>query len=439
MATVKLQRRRGPADLPESQARPVGESRPAVERPLPDRSEMPREPREEEVRAEKPQPAMEPGQFAQAPASPAVDAPKRAGGRKRLITTVAGIAALIAAAWYGYDYLAVGRYIVSTDDAYVGAYMSLVSPKIAANVVEVRIVDNQPVKAGDVLIRLDDGDFRLTVEQAAARTATQHATVETFDAQIRSAQASAAQARAQLAAAEATLARSEADFSRSSALAQRSVTSQAALDAARATRDSAKAQVAAQQAAIQTADANIAVLQAQKIQSERALKELEVAQAKAERDLSFTLIRAPFDGVVGNKSVQVGDYVTPGKRMAAVVPLDQVFVDANLKETQLARVAPGQKVRVRVDALGGRAIEGTVQSLAPASGSQFSLLPPENATGNFTKIVQRVPVRVAVTAKDALGKLRPGLSVVVDIDTRTPAQSPEPRTASSADEPRPSK
>ena len=135
--------------------------------------------------------------------------------------------------------------------------------------------------------------------------------------------------------------------------------------------------------------------------------------------MSFTVIRAPFSGVIGNKAVQVGDYVVPGKRLAAVVPLDKVYVDANLKETQLARLVVGQKATVRVDAWGGQELEGTVESVAPASGAQFSLLPPENATGNFTKIVQRVPVRIAVPADKADGKLRPGLSVVVDIDTRT--------------------
>ena len=141
--------------------------------------------------------------------------------------------------------------------------------------------------------------------------------------------------------------------------------------------------------------------------------------AKAERDLSFTVIRAPFNGVVGNKSVQVGDYVTPGKRLAAVVPLDKVYVDANLKETQLGPVTVGETANVRVDALDGAVLKGTVESVAPASGSQFSLLPPENATGNFTKIVQRVPVRIAIPAAEANGKLRLGLSVVVGIDTRT--------------------
>ena len=356
----------------------------------------------------------------------AVSAPK---GKRKAIFSLVGAAALVAAGWYGYHYMTVGRFIVSTDDAYVGAYMSMVSPKVSANVVAVPIVDNQAIKAGDVLIQLDQGDYKLAVDQAAAKVATQHSMIETFDAQIKSAEAAARAGASSTDSVKATLERAEADFKRTDTLAQRDYSPRSTLDAARAARDTAKAQVAAQNAAIQSADANITVLRAQKVQAERSLKELEVAQAKAERDLSFTTIRAPFDGVVGNRSVQVGDYVTPGKRLAAVVPLDKVFVDANLKETQFARVQPGEKVKVRVDALDGAEIEGTVQSIAPASGSQFSLLPPENATGNFTKIVQRVPVRVEIAAKDANGRLRPGLSVVVDIDTRT---APAPQAQQTA-------
>lgn len=337
--------------------------------------------------------------------------------RKLAISGAAGVALLLAA-WFGYGYWTVGRFIVSTDDAYVGADMSIIAPKIAAHVTSVPIVENQHVKAGDTLVQLDDGDFTLAVDEAAAKLATQESALKTFDAQILAADASTLQAHAQLDSYKATLVKTEADFTRTDALAQNNYSSKAALDAARAARDSAKAQVAAQMAAITSVEANVGVLKAQRIQSERVAKELDVALAKAKRDLSFTIIKAPFDGVIGNKSVQVGDYVTAGKRLAAVVPLDKVYVDANLKETQLARVAAGEKVKLLVDALGSEPIEGTVESIAPASGSQFSLLPPENATGNFTKIVQRVPVRIAIDAADANGKLRPGLSVSVEIDTR---------------------
>jgi membrane fusion protein (multidrug efflux system) len=348
--------------------------------------------------------------------------------RKKALLGSAAAIALVAATWFGYDYITVGRFIVSTDDAYVGADMSIIAPNLSAHVTEVLADANQSVKKGDVLVRLDDGDFRLAVDKAQTKLATQKATITTFAARIAAAEATSAQMRAQLESARATLQRTEADFVRTNTLAQKDYTSRASLDAARAANESAKAQVMASEAAIKTADANVDVLRAQRVEAEHTAKELEVAAAQAERDLSFTEIRAPFDGVVGNKSVQVGDYVTPGKRIAAIVPLDRIYIDANLKETQLARVVSGEPVKVRIDALDGASIAGTVESIAPASGSRFSLLPPENATGNFTKIVQRVPVRIAVRASDAQGKLRPGLSVIVDIDTKNHVKTAVPTT-----------
>ncbi len=354
-------------------------------------------------------------------AAPAPDAITAAPvrSRKKFLIGAAGAAVLAVAIWFAYDYVTVGRFIVSTDDAYVGADMAIIAPKISANVAEVPIVENQAVKQGDVLVRLDDGDFQLAVSQADAKLATQRAAIATFDAQIRAAEATEDQMRAQRDAAKATVAKTQADYERTKPLADRDFTSKATLDAAIAARDTAVAQAKAGDAAIQTAQANIALLKAQRAQAEHVARELDVALAQAKRNLSFTVIRAPFDGVVGNRSVQVGDYVTAGKRLAAIVPLDKVFVDANVKETQLAGIKAGDVAEISVDALGGETLKGVVDSIAPASGSQFSLLPPENATGNFTKIVQRVPVRVAVPASEAQGRLRPGLSVVVDIDTRT--------------------
>jgi membrane fusion protein (multidrug efflux system) len=355
-----------------------------------------------------------------APKSPAAEITNsKSRSRTKLILSSFGALAFLAALWFAYDYITVGRFIVSTDDAYVGADMAIIAPKVPANVAEVPIVNNEAVKKGDVLVRLDDGDYRLAVDQAKAKLATQTAAIATFEAQINAAQAADAQAKAQLESAKATVLKTEADYTRTSALAARDYSTKAALDAATAARDSARAQVKADAAAIESADANISLLEAQRSEAQRVAKELQVAVEKAERDLSFTVIRAPFDGVVGNKSVQVGDYVTPGKRLAAVVPLDKVYVDANLKETQLGPIVVGETANVRVDALDGALLKGTVESVAPASGSQFSLLPPENATGNFTKIVQRVPVRISIPAAEAKGRLRPGLSVVVGIDTRT--------------------
>ncbi|XOC84999.1 HlyD family secretion protein [Hyphomicrobium sp. DY-1] len=352
--------------------------------------------------------------------APAKGAAPTKSSRRKPIFIGLGAVALLAAAYFAYQYITVGRFMISTDDAYVGAYMSIISPKVSAIVTEVPVVDNEAVKEGQVLVHLDEGDYQLALDQAQSKLATQMAVIKTFDAQIKAAEANAAQERAQLDAAKANVIKTKADYERTQALTAKDYATQAALDAAIASRDSAIAQVKANEAAIQSADANVALLHAQRIQAEKTAKELQVAVDQAKRDLSFTTIRAPFDGVIGNRGgVQVGDYVTPGKRLMAVVPLDKVFVDANYKETQLPPIAAGQTATISVDALDGEDLKGTVQSVSPASGSQFSLLPPENATGNFTKIVQRVPVRIAIPASEARGRLRPGLSVVVSIDART--------------------
>jgi membrane fusion protein (multidrug efflux system) len=233
-----------------------------------------------------------------------------------------------------------------------------------------------------------------------------------------------AQAQAQIAAAEAEAERAESDYARQQQLARSDFTSRAALENAKAARDRANANVKSAQAALAAAQANVEVLVAQRNEGERVAAELQTSVEKAERDLTFTEIRAPVDGVIGNKAMEVGTYVQPGARLAALVPMTSVHVDANFKETQLASLKVGQKVHIEVDAFPDADIVGTVESVSPASGAVFSLLPPENATGNFTKIVQRVPVRVAVSPEVARqGLLRPGLSVVVDVDTRTSAET----------------
>ncbi|MEZ5855994.1 MAG: HlyD family secretion protein [Hyphomicrobiaceae bacterium] len=347
--------------------------------------------------------------------------------RRRIILGLIGALALVAAVGFGVRWWTVGRFLVSTDDAYIGADISLLSARVAARVVSVTADANQHVKTGDELIRLDDADFKLGVDQANARLATQQAGVARMTQQILAGEAAVAQARAQVVAAEAETARAEADFVRVQSLAANQYSSRAAFDQARAARDKARAAEDAARAALKASLANVAVLEAQKTEAQRMADELAVAVAKAKRDLEATSIRAPIDGVVGNKSVQVGDYVTPGKRLAAIVPLDHVYIDAKFQETQLAGIHQNAKATISVDAADAKTIEGKVISIAPATGSQFSLLPPENATGNFTKIVQRVPVRIAVPRQAVeSGALRPGLSVVVTIDTRTGERPPLP-------------
>jgi membrane fusion protein (multidrug efflux system) len=346
--------------------------------------------------------------------------PAKAGKTRRNLL-IAGVAviAIAAAGWFSFHYATVGRFMISTDDAYVKANNTTLGAKVSGYVADLLVDDNTRVHAGEVIARIDDGDYRLAVDSAREKVNTQAATVERFDRQIVAQQAAVEQTKAQLASAKAEQARTQSDFERQQALAGKEFASKQTLEKALAARDQAVAAVNSAQASIDGAQANVGVLQAQKQEAAGALAELKTAQAKAERDLSFTEIKAPVDGVVGNRAVQVGDFVQTGQRVAALVPLADVFIDANFKETQLSRLQPGQPVNIKVDALPGQKISGVVQSVAPASGSVFSLLPPDNATGNFTKIVQRLAVRVRVPAAVAeRGALRPGMSVIVNVNTK---------------------
>jgi len=335
-----------------------------------------------------------------------------------LIGLVAALA-VAAGGWFGYRYWTVGRFMISTDDAYVHSDATTLASKVSGYVSAVSIADNTYVHAGDVIARIDDGDYRLAVDSARGKVATQQATVGRIGQQIVAQQALVVDANAKLAAAQAVQTRAEFELKRQQELATKQFASRQTLEQAQSTRDQAVASVSSARAAIASAIANVGVLEAQQQEAERQLKELETAQAKAERDLSFTVVHAPVDGVIGNRAMQVGDYVQPGQRLASLVPLTGVYVDANFKETQLSRLRPGQPVKVSVDALPEHDITGVVTSLSPASGSMFSLLPPDNATGNFTKIVQRLAVRIELPAAVQDKRLlRPGMSVVVSVNTK---------------------
>src|SRR6266436_3041683 len=331
-----------------------------------------------------------------APQVPAASALKV--NRTRVFMGVGAAALLAAAGWLGYNYLTAGRFMVTTDDA------------------------NVKVRAGDVIARIDDGDYRLAANAAHDKIATQEATVERFDRQIDAQRANVEQTRAQLVSAQAAQKRMQSEFERQQALAGKEFATRQTLEQSIANRDQANASVQSAEAALDSAIASVDVMQAQRKEAVRTLEELKTALAKAERDLSFTEIRAPVDGVIGNRAAQVGDFVQTGQRIAALVPLSDVFIDANFKETQLARLQPGQPVSIKIDALPGEKVDGVVASVSPASGSVFSLLPPDNATGNFTKIVQRLSVRIRVPADIAeRGALRPGMSVVVAVNTKAGA------------------
>ncbi|GLR51482.1 HlyD family secretion protein [Shinella yambaruensis] len=354
-----------------------------------------------------------------APAATVAQPETRKGGR-RLALPILAVALIAAAGWYGHEWWTNGRFMISTDDAYVEGDIASISPKVSGYVAVVNAVANQTVKAGDPLVTLDDGDYRLAREQAEAQIATQKLSLGRIDAQIEGARASLAQADAQKTAYQAALSGAQVAEKRAKELNAKAVGTTASLDSATVALDQAKANLVGADANIVAAKAAITVLEAQRAEAESQIRTLELARDKAERDLGFTVLKAPYDGVVGNISVQVGDLVSAGQRLAALVPVKDLYVEANFKETQIARLVPGSKVHLHVDAFEEDDIVGTVDSIAPASGSVFSLLPAENATGNFTKVTQRVPVRIAIP-REALdtGKLRAGLSVVVDVDSRT--------------------
>ncbi|MEX6506992.1 HlyD family secretion protein [Jiella sp. M17.18] len=402
--------RQGAVTKPATEAGPRADAAPASERPA--------------------TPAAVPAAPA-GPAAPAAAAPApRRRGRKRILLPILALAVLGAGGWYGHYYWTEGRFLESTDDAYVGADMSVIAPKISGYVESVPVEDNQRVKAGEPLVTIDSGDYELALRAAEAKIATQQATVASFDAQRKASEASVGEAQANLEAARTALAQAEIDLSRAKDLAKRGAGARATQDAAQSARDADAAKVSAAEAALTAAKASLGVVDAQKIEAQSLLRELEVARDQAKRNLSFTVLKAPYDGIVGNRSVEPGNLVSAGQRLASVVPLSGIYVDANFKETQLADIVPGQKATIEIDALPGRELTGTVVSISPASGSVFSLLPTDNATGNFTKVVQRVPVRVAIDDQAALaGRLRPGLSAVVAIDIRT---TPKDGAAASA-------
>ncbi len=355
---------------------------------------------------------------AEKPAAPRRLPRPKSGKRKFVLMGILALLAL-AAASYAVHYVLVGRFYVSTDDAYVRANNTTLGARVAGHIAAILPGDNVVVRTGDVMFRIDDGDYRIAVDAARARIATQQATVDRIGRQVTAMESAAEQAKAQLASSEASAKRAGLDFERQQALSTKGFASRATFEASEAGRDQGAAAVKSAQAAHDAARDNVEVTRAQQAEARAQLAELQTQLARAQRDLDFTNVRAPVDGTFSNRLVNTGDFVQAGQRLANVVPLNDVFIDANFKETQLKRIRPGQPVKISVDAFGHRKFAGVVDSLSPAAGSVFTLLPPDNATGNFTKIVQRVPVRVRVpkdVAKQNL--LRAGMSVYVTVDTR---------------------
>jgi membrane fusion protein (multidrug efflux system) len=311
------------------------------------------------------------------------------------------------------------RFQQSTDDAYVQSDITVISPKVEGYIKDVRVEENQQVAAGQVLIVVDDRDFAAKVAQADAAVATQEAIVATYASRLGSQQAMIDQAGATVQSAEADLNRAQLDYKRYTSLVTSDFTSRQRFETADADSRKAEAALGKARAALVAEQSQLAVLRSQKREEEARLLQARAGLQLARNDLDNTVIRAPVAGIAGNRAGRVGQYVKPGTQLLSLVPLPYVYVTANFKETQLTHMRPGQSAEISVDAYPDQPLTGRIESFAPASGAQFSLLPPDNATGNFTKIVQRVPVRIALPAEGPLARLlRPGLSVSVTVDTR---------------------
>ncbi|MCS3728530.1 membrane fusion protein (multidrug efflux system) [Bradyrhizobium betae] len=319
---------------------------------------------------------------------------------------------------YGYDYLRRGRYLESTDDAYVKADSTIIAPKVSGYIAKVLVGDNERVRAGQALAKIDDRDFKAALDQARADVAAGEASVRNIDAQLELQQPIIAQSTADVAAADANLKFAQEERARyddlmksGSGTIQRAQQTDAALRASSAQLQHAKSGLLA-------AQRKVDVLTTQRAQAKAQLDRARAVAQQAALNLSYTEITAPVDGTVGARSLRVGQFVQAGTQLMAVVPLDAVYVVANFKETQLTHVRPGQSVELQVDSFRNRTLRGHVDSLSPASGLEFALLPPDNATGNFTKIVQRVPVKIVLDDYSLTGLLRPGMSAVPTIDTK---------------------
>jgi membrane fusion protein (multidrug efflux system) len=340
---------------------------------------------------------------------------------RKLLMAVATAAVLAGAAWYGWDYWTVGQYLVSTDDAYVKADNTTIAPKVSGYLREVLVGDNEHVKAGQVLARIDERDFQVALDQARSDVAAAEAAITSRQAQLGVQQTVIDAAKATIEVDKATVTFAAQESKRYTDLA---ATGYGSVQNAQ----HAQSGIAGAQAAIQRDTANLAsalkqvdLLKAEIAQANAALARANALQGQAELNLGYTTIIAPIDGVVGNRTLRVGQFVQAGTQLMSVVPLAGAYVVANFKETQLTAVREGQTVDITVDMFPGQVVHGRVDSIAPASGQEFALLPPDNATGNFTKVVQRIPVKITLNGdSNALVTLRPGMSVIPTIETRSP-------------------
>jgi len=303
----------------------------------------------------------------------------------------------------------------TTDNAYLKAHISLISPKETGYVKAVLFEDNQKVMPGDLLVVIDDHNFQARLAQAEAQLLSETMHIQTLETDKLTQGAKIRQEAANITASEADLEKAAKDLKRFGNLAAEGAVSAQTRDAAESTHKQANAQREKVRSARQEAESQLAALDAQIEETRARIKAAEANLELARIDLDNTRITAPMAGIIGNRSVQVGQLVKPGSALGSLIPSDGLFVEANFKETQIARMQPGQPVEIRIDAYPDQVFEGVMDSFAPASGSEFSLLPPENATGNFTKIVRRVSVKVTFQPGSDLSRLRPGLSTVIKV------------------------
>ncbi|WP_310634290.1 HlyD family secretion protein [Paraburkholderia sp.] len=351
------------------------------------------------------------------PTAPARSAKR---GSKRGMAIGAALVALAGAAgWAGHWWL-VGRFIESTDDAYLQADSVTIAPKVSGYITDVFVADNQAVKAGDPLVRLDTRQYQAALEQANATVDARNADIEHAEAQLAQQRANIAQAVAQEEVARVSLRHAQDEVARYTPLAASGAETAEKLSELKSSRDQAQATLAADHAAVESARSQVGALTAQLGQARAQLEAAKASAAQSQLDLDHTVVKSSISGRVGDRTVRVGQFVQPGTRMLSVVPVQDTYLTANFKETQIGRMRIGQPVDISVDALPGHKLHGVVDSFSPGTGSQFALLPAENATGNFTKIVQRVPVRIRVeTGPQTRKVLLPGMSVTAEVDTRS--------------------
>lgn len=358
--------------------------------------------------------------------SPALTRPRAAAlSRKQIAFSAAAALLLVIALTLGHRWWTSGRFIETTDDAYVGADVTEISPHVNGFITKLLVSDNQRVTAGQELIRIDAADFKAVQDHAEATVQQKQAALASLQAQMALQHSLIDQALAELQSR-----RNDAAFDANDAKRYRDL----ALSKAGSGRDAEKAQTAARTAesAVSAAAARhaaarkqLSVLDAAIGEAQAALAQSQAGLITAQLNVGYTVIRAPIDGYIGDRSAQVGAYVTAGTHLLSVVPARDLWVDANFKEDQIGHVRAGQSATVSVDVMSGRKIRGRVLSVAPATGAVFSVIPPQNATGNFTKIVQRVPIRIVLDAAELpAGVLRPGLSANVSVDTRIHESTP---------------